>query len=65
MKLVQALATGIWDFVVGDDWRIALGVGASLGLTALLAEVSSAWFVMPVAVVGLLILSVWLASRRT
>jgi hypothetical protein len=65
MKLVQALATGIWDFVVGDDWRIALGVVASLGLTALLAEVSSAWFVMPVAVVGLLILSVWLASRRT
>ena len=24
-----------WDFIVGDDWRIAAGVVASLGLGAL------------------------------
>jgi hypothetical protein len=64
MKLLRATATGIWEFVVGDDWRIAVGVVAALGLTAVLAEVSSAWFVMPVAVVGLLGLSVWFAARR-
>lgn len=64
MKLFSAAATGIWEFVVGDDWRIAVGVVAALGLTGLLAEVSSAWFVMPAAVVGVLGLSVWLPARR-
>jgi len=64
MKPVRAAATGIWEFVVGDDWRIAVGVVVALGLTALVAELSSAWFVMPAAVVCLLALSVWRAARR-
>ena len=38
---------------------------AALGLTGLLAEVSSAWFVMPAAVVGVLGLSVWLGARES
>ena len=63
MRALRAAATAVWDFVVGDDWRIAVGVVASLGLTALLAELSSAWFVMPVAVVFLLTLSVWRSAR--
>jgi hypothetical protein len=46
---------GAWQFVVGDDWRIALGVMLALGATALVAEAgSSAWWVMPLAVVALL-----------
>lgn len=64
MRLLQATAVGIWDFVVGDDWRIAVGVVAALGLTALVAEHSSAWFVLPVAVAFLLCLSVWLGAKR-
>lgn len=64
MKLLRSTASGIWQFVVGDDWRIAVGVIAALGLTGLLAEVNSAWFVMPAAVVCLLGLSVWLGARR-
>jgi len=65
MKPLRAAATGIWDFVVGDDWRIAIGVVAALGLTALLAELSTAWLVMPVSVVCLLAFSVWRSARRT
>jgi hypothetical protein len=58
------LALGVWEFVVGEDWRTALGVAAAIALTALLAERSVvAWLVMPVAVLFLLALSVWRAVR--
>lgn len=36
MRLVRAFARFWWDFVVGDDWRIAAGVVAVLGAGALL-----------------------------
>lgn len=50
---------GAWDFVVGDDWVVALGVVVALGATAALAGAGvTAWWVMPVAVLGLLALSI-------
>jgi hypothetical protein len=56
----------VWDFVVGDDWRTAIGVVLALALTALLAGAGGvAWWVMPVAVLGLLALSVRRAVRAT
>jgi hypothetical protein len=64
MSRVKAFALAVWDFVVGDDWRIALGVALALGLTALVASVGiSAWWVMPLAVLGLLALSIRRAAR--
>jgi hypothetical protein len=30
MRLVAGFARFWWDFIVGDDWRIAAGVGAVL-----------------------------------
>jgi hypothetical protein len=64
MTRVQAFFLGVWEFVVGDDWRTALGVVLALGLTALLAETAvSAWWVMPLAVLGLLALSIRRAAR--
>jgi hydrogenase/urease accessory protein HupE len=64
MTSVQVFLTGVWDFVVGDDWRTAIGVVLALGLTALIAETSvSAWWVMPAAVLGLLALSIRRAAR--
>jgi hypothetical protein len=54
----------MWDFVVGDDWVTAAGVVAALGATALIAGASAtAWWVMPVAVVSLLALSLRRATR--
>jgi hypothetical protein len=44
----------LYEFLVGDDWRIAAGVAVALTLTALLEW----WWVLPVAVAGLLALSV-------
>ena len=64
MSRVQAFFFGAWDFVVGDDWRTALGVVLALGLTALVAEISvSAWLIMPLAVLTLLALSIRRAAK--
>ncbi len=47
-----------WDFVVGDDWRTAAGVVVAIGVTAALAAADvAAWWLMPLAVLGLLYLS--------
>src|SRR5437764_1830367 len=64
MSWIRATLWGIWELVVGDDWATALGVAAALGATALIASASAtAWWVMPVAVVSLLALSLRRASR--
>jgi hypothetical protein len=50
-----------WDFIVGDDWRVAVGIALALGLTAALATTwASAWIVLPLAVAVVL----WLSLRR-
>ena len=47
-----------WDFVVGDDWVAAVGVVAAIGLTGgLAASGISVWWVMPLAVVVVLSVS--------
>ena len=61
---VKAFLLAVWDFVVGDDWRTALGVALALGATALIAAAGiSAWWVMPLAVLGLLVRSIRRAAR--
>jgi hypothetical protein len=58
---VKRFALFWWDFVVGDDWRVAVGIALALGLTALLATTwASAWVVLPLAVAVVL----WLSLRR-
>ena len=61
--LVRA-AHAVWEFVVGDDPWTALGVVVALGATALIAGAgAAAWWVMPLAVVALLALSLRRAAR--
>ena len=65
MKRLDSLGRFAWDFVVGDDWRIAAGVVVALAVTALVAGTAvSAWWILPVAVGALLVLSVWRAGAR-
>jgi hypothetical protein len=53
-----------WDFVVGDDWLSAAGVGAGIAVTALLAHHGlNAWIVLPVVVIGVLYLTLRRAIR--
>jgi hypothetical protein len=61
---VEAFLRFLWDFVIGDDWRIAAGVVVALGVTALVAGTSvSAWWILPIAVALLLTGSVWRVAR--
>jgi hypothetical protein len=54
-----------YDFVVGDDWRVAIGVVVALVLTFLLSQTSlPAWWVLPAAVSLLLPATLWRAVPR-
>jgi hypothetical protein len=65
MGPARALLSGVWDFVVGDDWRTAVGVVGALALTALIAAAGvPAWWVMPIAVLALLVWSIRRAARE-
>jgi hydrogenase/urease accessory protein HupE len=47
-----------WDFVVGDDWRAALGIAIAIGIAAaLVAGGIDAWWLIPAAVVAVLYIS--------
>jgi hypothetical protein len=59
MKRVIAFLRFWFDFVVGDDWRVAVAVAAALGVTALVPL----WWTMPVAVVAILLGSLRRAAR--
>jgi hypothetical protein len=64
MTRVRGFLLAVWEFVVGDDWRTAIGVALALALTAIVAGMGiSAWWVMPLAVLGLLALSIRRAAR--
>ncbi len=64
MNALKRIALGIWDFVVGDDWRVALGVVVAIGVTALIATTTIvAWWVLPIAVIALLTDSIRRAAR--
>lgn len=57
-------ARAVWEFVVGDDPWTAFGVVVALGATALIAGSGTpAWWVMPLAVLALLGLSLRRAAR--
>ncbi len=58
---MKRFATFWWDFVVGDDWRVAAGIVVAIGLTALLATTSiPAWWLLPLAVAAVL----WTSLKR-
>ena len=62
---LRGFAAFWWDFVVGDDWRLAAGVVLALAATAALSHTDvPSWWLLPVAVAGLLGTSLWRAVRR-
>lgn len=65
MSQLRSFGLFLYDFVVGDDWRIAAGVVVALAVTGLVSDSSvSAWWVLPVAVAGLLAASLSRELRR-
>ncbi len=55
-----------YDFVIGDDWRVAIGVVLAIALTYVLSVTTSiaVWWVLPLAVVLLLPYSLLRVVRR-
>lgn len=50
---------GFWyDFVIGDDWSIAVGVAVALAMTRVLLQLGlNPWWLMPLAVTVALAIS--------
>jgi hypothetical protein len=66
MSLVRSFGLFWWDFVVGDDWRVAAGIACALALTAALTHYGlGAWWLLPLAVAVLLGRSLQRATRQT
>ncbi|TMJ97123.1 MAG: hypothetical protein E6G67_03340 [Actinobacteria bacterium] len=66
MKPIVRFGRFWWDFLVGDDWRIAIGVAALLGLTALPVSAGiAAWWLLPVGVMVVLADSLRRAARSS
>jgi hypothetical protein len=62
---VKAFFAFWYDFIVGDDWRVAVAVVLALAVTYALATATAvpAWWVLPVAVAIVLPLSLWRMAR--
>jgi len=55
-----------YDFIIGDDWVVALGVTLALAITFAVSRITDApvWWIIVVAVAILLPLSVFRATCR-
>ena len=66
MSRLRAFGRFWWEFVVGDDTRLAAGLAAALGLTWLPEhEDITAWWLLPLAVAALLADSLRRETRRS
>ena len=65
MRRLRVFGRFWWDFVIGDDWRLAMGGGLALALTALVARTSiAAWWIAPAIVITLLVVTLVRAQPR-
>ena len=62
---LKAFGAFWYDFVVGDDWRVAVAVVAALAITyGVSRSAVPAWWVTPALIAVLLPFSVWRAITR-
>jgi hypothetical protein len=63
---LKSFAAFWYDFIVGDDWRVAVGVVVAFAATYGLHKAGvPAWWVVPAVVVALLCGTLLHATRRT
>jgi hypothetical protein len=64
MRRVRPLLRFLWEFVIGDDWRIAAAVAVTLIVMLVLSDHGAAvWWLLPVVVLAMLSVSVWGVAR--
>lgn len=62
---LRAFGAFWYDFIVGDDWHVAVGVVAALAITAGLSHTAApVWWIVPVAVGVLLPYSLYRGTRQ-
>jgi hypothetical protein len=65
VRYVAGFLRFCYDFIVGDDWTVAAGVVASLGIASLLVHRHApAWLWLPPAAAAALAASAWRAARN-
>ncbi|MGI8417504.1 MAG: hypothetical protein ACR2P2_15120 [Nakamurella sp.] len=66
IRRLRAFGAFWYDFVIGDDWVVAVGVVIALAATFVLTRMTSAplWWIVPAAVVVLLPLSLRREIRK-
>jgi hypothetical protein len=53
--VIERAARGVWEFAVGDDWRVAFWVVVTIAATAAIAALGwPAWWLAPVATLAIL-----------
>jgi hypothetical protein len=64
MRRLKSFGAFWYDFIIGDDWHVAVLVGIGLALTAILTHVArvNAWWALPVFVFAAL---AWSLHRAT
>jgi hypothetical protein len=51
MRYLRSFGRFWWNFIVGDDWRVATGVAVALGATYVLTHKGvDAWWLLPAGV---------------
>ena len=67
MTFLGNFAAFWYDFIVGDDWVLAVGVLVALALTAFAARSAlenAAWLLLPLLAAAVLGISLWRAAKR-
>ncbi len=65
VRRIRAFGAFWYDFIVGDDWVVAVGVVIGLALTYGLSRTAvPAWWLLPLVLALLLPLSLWRAARK-
>jgi hypothetical protein len=67
MSRIKAFGACWYDFVIGDDWQVAVFVVAGLALTAICAHAArvNAWWLLPLFVFAALAWSLHRATKPT
>jgi hypothetical protein len=66
IRRIRAFGAFWYDFIIGDEWLVALGVTLALAITYAASRITDApvWWIVVVAVAILLPLSVFRATHR-
>ena len=66
MTRLRGIAVFAYDFVIGDDWRLALAVVVGLVASGVLAHSGvPAWWALPLVIMGSLAVSLRRAVRAS